>query len=127
MKGKNDLAEDLNFELLMLETHRFPDIDLAPTPWMQWLYELGILGLVIGPLVYSWLTRAIEKRIRDGSSYYEVFLWLQILAVIIPPEHTTDNIVVSARSALILALAVASLAQLLRWTTSFSRLPGPAH
>jgi hypothetical protein len=90
-------------------------------PWMQWLYELGIIGLIAGPFVYAWLTRTIEARFREGRSLYEVFFWLQVLASFVPPEHTTDNIATAARSALSLVLIVAATAQLLRWGMSYSR------
>jgi hypothetical protein len=121
MSKKNDYAVEVNFERLMIATQRFPDVDLAPMPWMQWLYELGILGLVIGALMYAWLARTIESRISKTTSFYEVAFWLQIFAVMLPPEHTSDALVFTARSSLVVVLLVGVLARSVSWFLNLGR------
>lgn len=115
MSDKNALAAELAFEQQLHQTSRFPRIDLAPTPWMQWLFELGILGLLLGPLLYAGLASLIASRIGKTQSFYEVFFWLQIFFSILPAEHTTDWVALAARSALVLALVVGGLARVLSW------------
>lgn len=121
MSNKNELATALNFELAILETHRYPEIDLAPMPWMQWLYELGLLGLVIGPLIYAWLARVIERRMSKTGSLYEILFWLGLFAAMLPPEHTTDSLVLNARSVLVHALVLSGAALALTWFSSLGR------
>jgi len=118
---KNALATELNFEIVMLGTHRFPDIDLAPMPWMQWLYELGLLGLVIGALLYAWLARTIERRVSKTRSFYEIMFWLGLFASMLPPEHTTDSLVLSARGGLVYAIVLGSIATALTWLSTLGR------
>jgi hypothetical protein len=40
-ENKNLIADDYKLEDALVRTGRFPDIDLGPLPWLQWLYELG--------------------------------------------------------------------------------------
>jgi hypothetical protein len=121
MSNKVELANDLNFEVLIIQSQRFPDIDLAPTPWMQWLYELGILGLVLGALFYAWLARMIEYRISKTSSIYEILFWLGLFTSIVPPEHTTDALALNARIMLIQVLVLGFAARGLTWLSALGR------
>jgi hypothetical protein len=121
MSNKVELANDLNFEVLIIQSQRFPDIDLAPTPWMQWLYELGILGLVLGALFYAWLARMIEYRISKTSSIYEILFWLGLFTSIVPPEHTTDALALNARIMLIHVLVLGFAARGLTWLSALGR------
>ena len=118
---KNDLAADLNFEVVMSTTQRFPSMDLAPMPWMQWLYELGILGLIVGALTYAWIVRTIEQRISGTRSPYEVMFWIGVFVYIVPPEHTTDTLVLSARGYIIQILLISAGARALTWLTTLGR------
>lgn len=117
MSEKNEIANALDFELALLETQRFPNTDLPPTPWMQWLFELGLFGLALGALGYAVLARAAETQIGRTHSFYAVMFWLQLFSSVLSPEHTTDKLALIARNALILAALTAALAHLTRWTT----------
>lgn len=121
LSEKNELATDLNFEVVMLGTHRYPEIDLAPMPWMQWLYELGLLGLVVGALLYAWLARVIEHRLSKTRSVYEIMFWLGLFVSMLPPEHTTDGLVLSARGGLVHALVLGTVATGLNWLSTLGR------
>jgi hypothetical protein len=121
MSDKNMLAADLNFEAAIIQSQRFPEIDLAPTPWMQWLYELGIMGLVIGALIYAWLARMIEHRVSKTGSFYEILFWLGLFIGMLAPEHTTDSLVLSARVLLIHMLVIGVAARTLTWLATLGR------
>jgi hypothetical protein len=127
MHDKNALAIELNFEVVMTESHRFPDIDLAPTPWMQWLYELGILGLLVGALVYAWLVRLLESRLGKTTSFYEILFWLGVFINMLPPEHTIDSIVLGARGMFVHALITGSFARVMSWVGGLGRHDGVLH
>jgi hypothetical protein len=121
MSDKNALANELNFEVVMVQSQRFPDIDLAPMPWMQWLYELGILGLVVGALLYAWLARTIESRISKTRSPYEILFWMGLFVSILPPEHTTDTLVLGARGYLVHVILIGTAARTLTWLSTLGR------
>ncbi|HTU60716.1 MAG TPA: hypothetical protein VMF89_19825, partial [Polyangiales bacterium] len=121
MSDKIEVANDINFEVMMIQSQRFPDIDLAPTPWMQWLYELGILGLVLGALFYAWLARMIEYRISKTGSLYEILFWMGLFTSILPPEHTTDALALNARIMLVHVLVIGLAARGLTRLTTLGR------
>lgn len=118
---KNSLAAELNFETVMVRTQRFPEIDLSPMPWMQWLFELGILGLVLGALLYAWLGRMIEYRISKTRSLYEILFWMGLFASMLPPEHSTDSLVLSARGVLVHVIVLGTTARTLVWLSTLGR------
>jgi hypothetical protein len=96
--AKNQLADQYAIEPNLIQSGRFPDIDLAPTPWMQWLYELGFIGIVLGASLYGRLVRWIDIRVARTASIYEALFWIGMLPIIAGPEHTTDSLVQSARN-----------------------------
>ena len=98
---KNQIANSMEFELALMALGKFPPIDLAPTPWMQWLFEFGLLGMLAGPIFYGLLARLIDKRLSHTGSLYEASFWLQLFALMFSPEHTTDMLALGARSMLI--------------------------
>lgn len=100
--SKNEIADSLEFETTLISLGTFPPIDLAPTPWMQWLFELGLAGMLLGPIFYGLLVRAIERRLSQTRSLYEASFWLQMFSMMFSPEHTTDMIVLNVRTMLIL-------------------------
>lgn len=118
MADKNERANELSFERILVQTQRFPEIDLAPTPWMQWLYELGILGILVGTILYAWLLRLLESRMSRTASFYEVTFWLQLFVAVLAPEHTTDWLVLVARTSLVLVILTGGTARILRWLAS---------
>jgi uncharacterized transporter YbjL len=71
---------------------------------MQWLFELGLVGMLLGPIFYGLLARMIDKRLSHTGSLYEASFWLQLFALMFSPEHTTDMFALGARSMLILIL-----------------------
>jgi len=99
---KNQIADGLEFETALASLGTFPAIDLAPTPWMQWLFEFGMVGMLLGPIFYGLLIRAIERRMSRTRSLYEASFWLQLFALMFSPEHTTDMFALGARTMLIL-------------------------
>lgn len=101
---KNQIASGMDFEMALMALGKFPPIDLAPTPWMQWLFEFGLGGILLGPIFYGLLARMIDKRLSYARSLYEAAFWLQLFALMFSPEHTTDMIWLGARSMLILIL-----------------------
>jgi hypothetical protein len=110
--AKNALADEYELEPFLIATGRFPVADLGPMPWQQWLFELGIPGLLFGALLYGWIARTIEKRLSNTRSAYEVAFWLAIFVVVCAPEHTTDALILSGRiiaAFLIGAAAIASI------------------
>lgn len=121
LKEKNALADDLNFEKLMHDSRRFPAIDLAPMPWMQWLYELGVFGLLIGTLLYAWFVRVIETRLSRTKSFYETLFLLEMFICILAPEHTTDWLVLAARNTVADVLLVGLLAKIITWFSQLNR------
>jgi hypothetical protein len=124
VSDKNALADELNFEVALFQSQRFPEIDLAPTPWMQWLYELGILGIVVGPLLYAWLARVIQSRLSKTRSLYETLFWLQLFVSMLPAEHTTDSLVLHARGILVHVLLIGGLSRGLTWLSTLGRRDG---
>ena len=110
---KNDLASTYTFETLLQRTGRFPDVDLAPTPWMQWLYEFGLLGIVLGAAFYGALVRLLERRVLRTSSCPELLFMSYILASVFAAESTTDMLVLTARDGLVIVLAAALIAYLI--------------
>jgi hypothetical protein len=121
MKDKNAASTALNFEKLLLDSRRFPDIDLAPMPWMQWLYELGLVGLLIGSLFYAWFVRLMETRLNKTNSFYETLFWLHMFISILAPEHTTDWLVLTARNIFVDIVIVLVLAKILTWFSHLGR------
>jgi hypothetical protein len=105
---KNALADELEFEPMLLTLGSFPLLDLSPTPIMQWLFELGALGLLIGPLAYGWFVRLLERRLSQTRSFYEIVFWLELFVLMWAPEHTTDVLIMGVRNigALIIGIAV---------------------
>lgn len=101
---KNQIADGLEFETALMSLGTFPRIDLAPTPWMQWLFEFGIIGMLLGPIGYGLLVRAIEQRLSHTRSLYEAAFWLQLFSLMFSPEHTTDMFALGARTMLILII-----------------------
>jgi len=95
---KNRLAESYSLEPILVQSGRFPDMDLSATPWLQWLYEFGLLGIVVGAVLYGLLVRWIDLRVARTKSVYEALFWLGMLTLIIGPESTTDAIVPIARN-----------------------------
>jgi hypothetical protein len=114
LPDKNDLAESYNFELALQRTGRFPLVDRAPSPWMQWLYELGVVGIILGAALYGFLARTIEQRVVRTDSTFEVLFWAYILSALYPGEATTDNLLLSVRDALALLACGAFLSLVLR-------------
>lgn len=102
--GKNELAVEHNFELALMRTGRFPWVDLAPTPWMQWLYELGFVGVVIGGALYGLLVRLMERRIARSRRPTELLFHAYLLSVVLIAETTSDALLINIRDALVLAL-----------------------
>jgi hypothetical protein len=111
---KNAIAASYDIEYLLQSIGLFPIGDLGPMPWMQWLFELGMLGGVCGALFYGGLVRVLERRISATSSVYELVLWLELFIVLWTPEHTTDGLVMSARNTLVVIALVAPCAFVLR-------------
>jgi hypothetical protein len=97
-ESKNRLADEYNIELELLHTGRFPDIDLGPTPWMQWLFELGLAGIAVGGMLYGFVVRWIDRRIAATTSAYESLFWYAMLAGICSPEQVTDGLIINARN-----------------------------
>lgn len=95
--SKNELAEEYEFETLLIETGRFPVADLGPMPWQQWLFEFGIVGLILGAVLYGYFARLMERRLSSTGSVYEIAFWLGVFVTLCAPEHTTDSLILSAR------------------------------
>lgn len=121
MNDKNEIAMELNFEKLLMDSQRYPSIDLAPMPWMQWLYELGVLGLLIGTMFYAWLVRLIESRLNQTTSFYEAVFWLHMFVSILAPEHTSDWLVVSARTIFLDIVMIFTMAKIMTWFSHLGR------
>jgi len=102
--GKNAIAADTNFETALLRTGRFPYSDLAPTPWMQWLFELGFLGIILGALFYGGVVRFMERRIVATTSIFQLFGLAYVLSNVLSAESTTDALVLVGRDAVLIAL-----------------------
>jgi hypothetical protein len=111
--SKNEVADELEFETLLVRSGRFPPIDLGPMPWQQWLFELGLPGLFLGALLYAGLARVIDRRLSNSRSVYEVAFWLAIFITISGSEHTTDGIVLTARIIGVFVVVVAAFAFIL--------------
>jgi hypothetical protein len=96
---KNDIADNFGLELQLEKTNRFPEADLSPTPWMQWLYELGLLGIVAGSIGYGLFVRLLESRISKTSSIYEILIAASLVAYFSNPEHVSDGVLIAGRNA----------------------------
>jgi hypothetical protein len=96
--SKNQLADDYAIETQLVRTGRFPDVDLGPTPWMQWLFELGAFGVAAGATLYGLLIRYITRRVTATTSAYEALFWYAMLSLVCSPEQVTDALVLGARN-----------------------------
>jgi hypothetical protein len=112
--GKNDIADQYNIEALLVRTGRFPDIDLGPTPWMQWLFELGFLGILFGGAFYGLLARWTDARFSRTGSLYEALFWLGMVSFMGTAEHTTDSLLIGARNSGAVIVAAMALGVVLR-------------
>jgi hypothetical protein len=127
IENKNQIANTHKLEEALVRTGRFPDVDLGPMPWLQWLFELGWFGLLLGAVVYGRLVRLIDRRISRTGSLYELLFWVVLLSQICSPEHTTDALVIFARnvsSTLLVAFAIRFAVQRLLLPPRAAR-PGP--
>jgi hypothetical protein len=118
---KNQLAVKHNFELTLQRTGILPAVDLSPTPWMQWLYEFGVLGIVIGATLSGRLVRFLERRIIHTQSMFEVVFWAYLLSSIYPAENTMDTVFLVARDAGVLVTCAWLIASLWRLATTSIR------
>lgn len=100
---KNAIADEYKFESAVLRTGRFPQMDLSPTPWMQWLYETGPLGLIVAALCYGWLVRFLDRRAATTHSTYVFLFVCGVLSLACSPEVLTDVLLVSSREVFIVA------------------------
>jgi hypothetical protein len=112
--AKNQLADTYDFEIALLRTTRFPEVDLSPTPWMQWLFELGLAGIFLGATMYGLLLRLIERQLTDSRTIFPVLFWAYVLTTVIAAETTTDMIVLCTRDAAVVCCIGLALAALLR-------------
>ena len=96
--GKNELADEYHIEGQLLRTGRFPDMDLGPTPWMQWLFELGLVGVCFGAVIYGRWASYIDRRMSKTNSLYESYFWIGMLLSTCSPEQTTDTMLIGARN-----------------------------
>jgi len=112
--NKNEIANELEFEGLLYRSGRFPLIDLGPMPWQQWLFEGGLVGLLVGASLYGLLVRVIDRRLSHARSIYEVMFWLTAFLTIAAAEHTTDSLLVAARMIFVFLLCAAALGFTLR-------------
>jgi hypothetical protein len=115
---KNKLAVTHNFELALQRRGILPEIDLSPTPWMQWLYEFGVAGILIGATLSGRVVRFLERRIIHTQSTFEIVFWTYLLSAIYPAEMTIDAIFLVARDAGVLVTCGWLLAGLWRLATS---------
>ncbi|MET0385840.1 MAG: hypothetical protein ABW321_07770 [Polyangiales bacterium] len=111
--GKNELAMNYGFEGALKRTGRVPDVDLAPTFWMQWLFEFGLAGLIIGAVFFGRLVRLVERRIGTTSSVFEVLFWGYVLSTICTVEVTTDILFLSMRDGLVVVSLAYGISRLI--------------
>lgn len=107
---KNDMANEIEFERLLVASGRFPPIDLGPMPWQQWLFELGVPGLFLGALLYGALVRLIDRRLSSARSLYEIAFWFTVFLTIAAAEHTTDSLFVAGRLIAVFLIVAAAIA-----------------
>lgn len=107
--SKNELADEYSIEIHLKETNRFPDIDLGPQPWMQWLFEFGVLGIFAGGLLYGYVVGWLNRRLSATDSVFETLFLYAMLAAVCSPEHVTDSLFIVGRNvgAIVMVPAVA--------------------
>lgn len=111
---KNEIWADYNFEVALVRTGRLPDVDLAPTPWAQWLYEFGILGVIAGGSLYGLLLRLVERKMVTTQSTFVMAFWAYVVSWMGDAESTTDILFTAARAAATVACLGFALAFVLR-------------
>lgn len=118
---KNQLAVKHNLEFTLQAQGILPDVDLSPTPWMHWLYEFGLIGIIVGAVISGRLVRFLERRLILTDSLFELVFWTYLLSAIYPAETTIDSIFLIAREAAVLVSLSWILSTTLRLATRLTR------
>lgn len=111
---KNAIADEYKFESTVLRTGRFPQMDLSPTPWMQWLYETGPLGMIVAALCYGFFVRILDRRAAVTRSIYVFMFVCGVLSLACSPETLSDVLLVSSREVFVVACTGYIFASLVR-------------
>ena len=102
---KNSLADEVALEPALWATGHFPIVDLGPTPWLQWFFELGFPWVLCGPVVYVALMRMIQSFLKKND-----LLWLTVglmtFNAIVSIEHQTDTLFILARDMTLLVIVM---------------------
>jgi len=105
---KNEWATPYLLEEFLASTGRLPRTDLGPSAWLQFLFELGIPGIILGAVLWGWIARQAEARTSKTRSLQEQLFWTGVLAALGASEQTADAFVVGVRH--LAALLVCTLA-----------------
>ncbi|MCG5053719.1 MAG: hypothetical protein KA712_12220 [Myxococcales bacterium] len=108
---KNDIANRYTIEEALWNTHRFPRIDLGPTPWLQAVFEFGWLGLAVAAIVYGVVLRQVQRTLTRVSSFRSFFLSGALFSIIALAESRIDTLILDARDPILLFLAISFVAK----------------
>jgi hypothetical protein len=126
VSDKAETANAYSLEFYLVETGRFPLIDLAPSPWLHAVFDYGVLGLAgfacLFGFALKWLDRAFVAR---PVTWARWFLLSSVFCILAMPETKLDTIIMNCREPLWIASLLVIGARVFRPVWSARVRPRP--